>query len=82
MAEVPGNYTRRKRVELLQRGRTQWGHGGSHFGTGKDGCPPTYHHHCDDLCTYPTPLECKDAGVPYRAPSDWDRRPGAARSSR
>lgn len=76
MAEVPGSYTRRKRVELLAKGRTQWGHGGEHRGRGPLGsdCPTYPHHHCDDLCTYPTPLECEDAGVPYREPHEWAPR--------
>lgn len=78
MAEVPGSWTRRKRVELLAKGRTEWGHGGLHKGRGRDGrCPPEPHHHCDDLCAYPTPLECADAGVPYRKPSEWDSRAGS-----
>lgn len=69
-----GEYTRRKRIELLKAGRTQWGCGGTHKGRGPKGdCPPYEHHHHDDLCDLPTPEELEEAGVkmPVRG---WDSR--------
>lgn len=69
-----GSWTRNKRVELLAAGRTQWGCKGMHHAQTRPDCTPGPHHHHTDLCTYPTPLECEDAGVPWREPHAWDPR--------
>jgi hypothetical protein len=72
-----GEWTRRKRIEALQRGRDRWGCGGTHKGRGPKGlCPPYEHHHHDDFCALPTAEELEEAGVKMPV-HGWYSRAGA-----
>jgi hypothetical protein len=51
------------RVLRLKSGDWQFGHGGRHNGVGTEECPKTLHHHCDDFCKSPSPLELMEAGI-------------------
>jgi len=51
------------RQAARKAGRNQWGHSGSHHGTGTEECPTWRHHHHDAFCTVPGPGECERAGV-------------------
>lgn len=52
-----------RRIEALRDGRIQWGHAGTHHGTGAPDCPRERHHHHDDYCRLPYPVEVYAAGV-------------------
>jgi len=60
-----------RRVEALQRGRTDWGCAGRHSGpytakqieAGAPNCPQWMHHHHDEFCRPPSPGELRLAGV-------------------
>ena len=52
-----------RRIEALKEGRIQWGHDGTHHGTGTTECPTERHHHHDVYCAMPTAYEMAMAGV-------------------
>lgn len=56
MADTP-------RVARLKSGDYSFGHSGTHHGVGTEDCPRDRHHHHDDFCRMPTPLELQEAGV-------------------
>jgi hypothetical protein len=64
------------RIEALRRGRLQWGHGGFHHGNGAPDCPRGLHHHHDEFCDLPTPMEVRKAGVSVPK-GGWHSRAGS-----
>jgi hypothetical protein len=57
------DYKRFIRSIRLKTGNWQFGHGGSHHGTGTEECPRELHHHCDMFCDEPTKQELRRAGI-------------------
>lgn len=51
------------RIAALRAGHVQWGHAGTHHGTGTAECPRERHHHHDRFCRTPSPWELAEAGV-------------------
>ena len=57
---------RKKRIDRLEFGNQQFGHGGSHYGPGTANCPRRLHHHCDAFCELPDINELIMAGLDVR----------------
>ena len=59
----PFHHYRKSRIDWLEFGPQQFGHGGRHNGTGTLYCPRRLHHHCDIFCEMPTLDEIIMAGL-------------------
>jgi hypothetical protein len=60
----PLRYSSRSlRIDRLEFGNQQFGHGGTHKGRGTLECPAWSHHHCDPFCEMPTLDELIMAGL-------------------
>jgi hypothetical protein len=57
---------RKRRIDRLEFGNQQFGHAGSHYGTGTANCPLRPHHHCDAFCELPDINEIIMAGLDVR----------------
>lgn len=59
----PFHRYRKMRIDWLEFGPQQFGHGGRHNGVGTLECPAYLHHHCDPFCEPPTIDEIIMAGL-------------------